>query len=164
MLDFFENKYFFAILSILTALYGAQIRPTLPKIIMDLFQNPMFRLLILFLILVRGYKDPQFALIMAVSFILIMDAIRNQLFKETFSNYIPNQTCAETILNKNIINHCINNLEDNSFKENNKSKLYTKYGVEMTNLKNLCAQVNISDLSIPAIPSSIDCKSRYNLE
>ena len=87
MLDFFENKYFFAILSILTALYGAQIRPTLPKIIMDLFQNPMFRLLILFLILVRGYKDPQFALIMAVSFILIMDAIRNQFINKLISFY-----------------------------------------------------------------------------
>ena len=85
-LDFFENKYFFAVFSILMFMYAAQIRPNLPKFIMDLFQNPIFRVAILFLILVRGYKDPQFALIVAVAFLLIMNVVNEQLFKETFAD------------------------------------------------------------------------------
>jgi len=160
-----ENKYFFAILSILTALYGAQIRPTLPKFIMDLFQNPIFRLLILFLVLFRGYKDPQFSIIMAISFTLIMDIVKNQLFKETFTDiYSTEQSCAEIILNKNIINHCIDNIDNNTFTESNKSKLYTKYALNMNNLNNMCSNINLSNIIVPPIPASIDCKSKYNLD
>ena len=51
----------------------------------NLFQNPIFRVVILFLILVRGYKDPQFAILVAISFVLIMTVINEQIFKEKFS-------------------------------------------------------------------------------
>lgn len=85
-LDFFENKYFFAVFSIFMFMYAVQIRPTLPKFMMDLFQNPIFRVAILFLILVRGYKDPQFSLIVAVAFLLIMNVVNEQLFQENFAD------------------------------------------------------------------------------
>ena len=81
-LDFLENKYSLAIISILSGLYAAQIRPTLPTVVMDLFQNPIFRVLILFLVVVRSYKDPQFSLIIAVSFLLIMNIVLKRLHRQ----------------------------------------------------------------------------------
>ena len=129
-LDFFENKYFFAVFSIFMFMYAAQIRPTLPKFIMDLFQNPIFRVAILFLVLVRGYKDPQFSLIVAVAFLLIMNVVNEQLFRENFGdnqisdvntppvNTPTNNTnlsenekkCGDIMLSKNTINFCIDSL------------------------------------------------------
>ena len=85
-LNLFENKYFFAVFSILMFMYAAQIRQPLPKFMMDLFQNPIFRVGILFLVLVRGYKDPQFSLFVSVAFVLIMNTVNEQLFKETFTD------------------------------------------------------------------------------
>ena len=85
-LDFLDNKYFFAVFSILMLMYAAQIRQPLPQFMMDLFQNPIFRIAILFLILVRGYKDIQFSLIVSVAFILIMNIVNEQLFKESFED------------------------------------------------------------------------------
>ena len=60
-------------------------RPNLPNFLVKLFQNAIFRVIILFLILVRGYKDPQFSLLVAVAFVVIMDAVRQHVFKESFS-------------------------------------------------------------------------------
>lgn len=94
-LDFFENKYFFAIFVIFITLYAVQIRPTLPLFMVNLFQNPIFRVVILFLILVRGYKDPQFAILVAISFVLIMNVINEQIFKERFSETVP-EGCPKT--------------------------------------------------------------------
>lgn len=89
-LDFLDNKYFFAVFSILMLMYATQIRQPLPQFMMDLFQNPIFRVAILFLILVRGYKDIQFSLIVSVAFILIMNIVNEQLFKESFGDTTQN--------------------------------------------------------------------------
>ena len=83
-LDFFENKYFFAIITMLITLYAFYIKPQLPPFLIKLFQNTIFRIVILFLILIRGYKDLQFSLLMAASFIIIIDAVRQHVFKESF--------------------------------------------------------------------------------
>jgi hypothetical protein len=84
-LNFFENKYFFAIFAIFSAMYAFQIKPNLPNFLIQLFQNAIFRVLILFLILVRGYKDVQFSILVAGAFVIIMDTTRQQVFKETFT-------------------------------------------------------------------------------
>jgi len=101
-LDFFENKYFFAIFAILSTMYAFQIRPNLPDFLVKLFQSSLFRVFILFLILVRGYKDVQFSILVAAAFVIIMDAVRQQVFKENFSagEIIDNQTHA--VANANI--------------------------------------------------------------
>jgi hypothetical protein len=84
-LDFFENKYFFAIFAIFSTMYAFQIKPNLPDFLVKLFQSSFFRVFILFLILYRGYKDVQFSILVAAAFVIIMDAVRQKVFKETFS-------------------------------------------------------------------------------
>lgn len=96
ILDFFENKYFFAMFAILIFSYASQIRQPLPKFMMDLFQNPIFRICILFLVLVRSKADLQFSLIVAVSYVLIMNNVSDQLFKESFIDSRINEYFSES--------------------------------------------------------------------
>jgi hypothetical protein len=187
-LDFFENKYFFAVFSVFMFMYAAQIRPTLPKFIMDLFQNPIFRVAILFLVLVRGYKDPQFSLIIAVAFLLIMNVVNEQLFKETFSDVQTpttpiessnEQKCGDIMLSKNTINFCIDNLQkkqdcsnlsneaknecvlNNASIEANQTKLDTLNANNNAELNKNCNNVKIPNIPVP---SNINCKDKYKLQ
>ena len=115
-LDFFENKYFFAVFAIFASLYAFQIRPQLPDFLVKLFQNSIFRIVILFLVLVRGYKDPQFSLLVAVAFIVIMDAVRQHVFKESFGeSEVTKLSCEATQRERNTLTACstaIRNLDD----------------------------------------------------
>jgi len=169
-LDFLENKYFLATFSILSGLYAAQIRPTLPPIIMDLFQNPIFRLLILFLVVVRSYKDPEFSLIIAVSFLLMMTIVNEQLFKETFANINIQESnderlCSDINLNKQIIIKCINeigndasNLEE---KRNNLDKLNCMNVNNSNILRDSCENVQIFPRDMP---TNVSCVETYKLQ
>lgn len=85
-LNLLENKYFFAVTTIFLSLYAAQVRPKLPQFLVKLFQNPIFRVAILYLVLVRGYKDPQFSILVAVSFIIIMNLVTEHIMKENFTD------------------------------------------------------------------------------
>jgi len=111
-LNLFENKYFLAVFSILMFMYAAQIRQPLPKFMMDLFQNPIFRVGILFLVLVRGYKDPQFSLIVSVAFVLIMNTVNEQLFKETFTDTHINEYFSESSSKNELCNKMQENINE----------------------------------------------------
>ena len=169
-LDFLENKYSLAIISILSGLYAAQIRPTLPTVVMDLFQNPIFRVLILFLVVLRSYKDPQFSLIIAVSFLLIMNIVNEQLFKDTFTNINIQESNVETLcsdinLNKNKIIKCINNIDNYASNFEDKEKNLDKLQCMNVNTSNIlrdtCANVQIFPRDIP---TNLDCVETYKLQ
>lgn len=82
----FENKYSSTILTIILVCYAYLTRPTLPKVIVMLFENPIFRIFILSLIVYRGNKDPRFSLIVATGFTIIMDIISKKKIFDTFAN------------------------------------------------------------------------------
>lgn len=87
MLDIvFENKYVYTAITIFVILYASQIGPKLPEYMMKLFDNNIFKIVFLFLILVRANKDPAFSLILGVAFVLISNYVRNQLLKESFAD------------------------------------------------------------------------------
>lgn len=116
-LDFFENKYFFAIFAIFSTMYAFQIRPNLPDFLVKLFQNSFFRVGILFLVLYRGYKDVQFSILVAGAFVIIMDAVRQKAFQENFATeeIIDSETngasneILETYADQNTTNECDSN-------------------------------------------------------
>jgi len=130
ILDLFENKYFFAMFAILIFLYAAQIRQPLPKFIMDLFQNPIFRITFLFLILVRSKKDIQFSLIVAISYVLIMNNVNGQLFTESFIDSRINEYFSES---------------DNLNKKTKCTDMYQKI-YNMENCINTCNNTNSDDV------------------
>jgi len=82
----FDNPYVRATLYILIFLYIASIRPSLPPFIKALFLNPVFRVFILFLIVVRGNNDPIFSLALATAFVLTLTYLGEQKAKEAFES------------------------------------------------------------------------------
>ena len=80
----YENQYISTVLTVLFALYAATIRPELPPFIRKLYENPIFRILILSLLVYRGNKDPQLSLMIAVAFTVTLNILSEQEINEGF--------------------------------------------------------------------------------
>ena len=84
--NFFENEYNSSILSFFLILYGAITTTKLPDIVVKLFSNIIFRLVILTLIFYGGNKNPKLSLIIATIYIMTMGMIKNLDNVEKFSD------------------------------------------------------------------------------
>lgn len=84
--NFFENEYNSSILSFFLILYGAITTTKLPNIVVKLFSNIIFRLVILTLIFYGGNKNPKLSLIIATIYIMTMGMIKNLDNVEKFSD------------------------------------------------------------------------------
>lgn len=73
-----ENEIIFGVLTIFLAIYVALARPTLPNYIAKLFENPIFRLVMISYIIYRGNKDPQLSLMIAGAFLITMHMLNRQ--------------------------------------------------------------------------------------
>lgn len=67
-LKFLDNKYVAAIVRVFLILYAGLIAPKLPAGLASLFQNSVFKVLVLFLIVYISMKDATIALLVAVGF------------------------------------------------------------------------------------------------
>lgn len=75
------NPYFSAGLTLFLVLYASLAAPDLPPFLAGLFDNPLFKLLVLFLILLVRDYDPTVALLAAVAFIISLQALnRHKMF------------------------------------------------------------------------------------
>ena len=83
---FFENEYSGTILSVMLVLYGGLAAPRLPGFVRKLFENAIFRILILSLVAYGGNKNPQVAIVIAIAFIISMNYIRENDFIENFAD------------------------------------------------------------------------------
>jgi len=84
MNNILDNNIVTGVLTILILFYSASIRPDLPPSIKVLFNNPIFKVFILFLIVVRGNKDPMFSLAIAIAFVTTIIMLNQQQTKEAF--------------------------------------------------------------------------------
>jgi hypothetical protein len=69
-LSFLDNPYAKNIIKMLLVLYAGLAAPRLPSFLASLFNNAIFRIVVLFLIAYLGLKDPTIALLSAVAFTL----------------------------------------------------------------------------------------------
>ena len=67
-----ENQYVSTSLAVFLVLYGGLAAPKLPKSMIKLFGNPIFRMLIIFLIAYTSSKNHSIALVATIVLILIM--------------------------------------------------------------------------------------------
>ena len=114
MQNILDNKYVIGVLTILIFVYAASIRPELPPYIKVLFKNPIFKVFILFLIVVRGNKDPLFALAIAIAFVTTVTYLNQQQAKEAFENTEVNDESndgSETFENNEINEESIDDSE-----------------------------------------------------
>jgi hypothetical protein len=80
-----ENKYVLPVLSLILGLYAALARPKLPKFIEKLFENPIFRLVMISYIIYRGNNDPQLAVMIAAAFLITIHMINKKKVNEITS-------------------------------------------------------------------------------
>ena len=85
MENIFDNSYVMATLTIVTALYVSSINSKLPSYIKVLFNNPIFRVIVLFLIVARGNKDPIFSLILGIAYVTTLIFLQQQQANEAFT-------------------------------------------------------------------------------
>jgi len=81
----FKNRYSSTLITLFLVLYSGLVAPKLPNFIVKLFDNPIFRILILSLIVYNGNKDPQFAIMIAVGFTVTMNMVSKQKLFEGFA-------------------------------------------------------------------------------
>ena len=167
-LNFLENKYFLAIFAILSGFYGAQLRPTLPNFIMDLFQNPFFRVLILCLVVIKSYTDISFSIIIAILFLLVMNKVNEKLFENAFTNTINTdnleQICNNIFLDKETIIGCINTINNYTPNLNDRDTNYEKLSclnnVNYEKLSTICKEIP-KPLSKD---QNVNCVEKYKLK
>lgn len=73
-----ENKYVLPVISLVLAMYAALARPRLPTYIEKLFENPVFRLVIISYIIYRGNNDPQLSIMIAAAFLITIHMINKR--------------------------------------------------------------------------------------
>jgi hypothetical protein len=82
-----SNPYIMAVLKVTLILYAAQIAPSPPNYIRDLFKNVYVKLLAIFLIVYLAEKDIQLAILIAVIYVFGMNLLAGRGILESFSNY-----------------------------------------------------------------------------
>lgn len=71
-LKILDNKYVSGIIKVFLVLYASLVAPKLPSGLAKLFKNPVFKVIVLFLIVYVAMKDPTVALLVAVGFTVSM--------------------------------------------------------------------------------------------
>lgn len=85
----FSNKYYSSIITLVLILYTGIIAPKLPNSILKLFDNSIFRILVLSLVLYYGNKNTKLAISIAVGFIVSMNLLAKRKMFENFSALQP---------------------------------------------------------------------------
>ena len=81
-----NNKYVTTGISVGLVLYAALLGPNLPQSVQKLFTNTIFRILVLFMVVVTANKEPKISIMIAIAFILTLDYIYVLQAKEAFGN------------------------------------------------------------------------------
>ncbi len=83
-----QNNYVSATLSLFLALYAAMARPQLPEGIASLFENAVFRLVVMAMVVYMSSKKLDLAIMVAVAFTVTMNMLNEQRVAEGFMDGI----------------------------------------------------------------------------
>jgi len=81
-----DNHYVKSIVIMFLVLYIATVRPELPSYIKNTFENPIFRIVVLFFIVMKANREPFFALMIAMTFVITLSYLSTQKAKEAFQS------------------------------------------------------------------------------
>ena len=88
-----SNKIVSTILTTFLIVYGSMASPNLPGFIRKMFENKIFKILILSLVVYSSNKDPKFAIMMALIFTITLTFIDQKNFFEKFTQ--PSENCTQ---------------------------------------------------------------------
>ena len=81
-----ENKTLYTFVTLFLILYGSLAKPKLPSVIRQLFDNAIFRVMVLSLILIRKGNDLHLSIMIAVAYIFTMQLNNMEKTKEKFTS------------------------------------------------------------------------------
>ena len=83
-----ENKTLYTFVTLFLVLYGSLAKPKLPSVIRQLFDNAIFRTMILSLIMINKGNDLHLSIMIAVAYIYTMQLNHFEKTKEKFTSKI----------------------------------------------------------------------------
>jgi hypothetical protein len=81
-----QNSYLFGVLSIFLAMYGPRLHPKLPTPLKNLFENPLFRSVVLFMIVYLSSSNFQSAIVVTIIFLVTMNLLHTSKALESYVN------------------------------------------------------------------------------
>ena len=93
--NFLRNEYVTGVVALFVVLYASNVAPRLPDVVIDLFNNPIFRVFVLFLVAYVANKNPAVALLVSVAFVVTLNVINRQEAEEGFLDVIDTFTGGE---------------------------------------------------------------------
>jgi hypothetical protein len=79
-----QNKWISIVLVLIISVYAAKARPTLPPVVRRAFDNPLFRILVLSLVIYQSYREPALALVISIAFTITLNMLSEQDTREGF--------------------------------------------------------------------------------
>ena len=81
-----QNSFVFAILAIFLTMYGPRLHPALPMSLRNLFNNPLFRGLVIFLIVYLANRNLTMSLTITIVFLVTMSLVNREELMEQLRN------------------------------------------------------------------------------
>ncbi len=81
-----DNNYVRLPIIVILVLYCSLLDPELPPVVKNLFNNTLFRIVVLFGVVVLAHEDPVIALMISVAFVITLDYV-NRKTKENMVNH-----------------------------------------------------------------------------
>ena len=81
-----QNSYLVGVLTIFLTMYGPRLHPKLPPTLRNLFNNPVFRGIVLFLIAYLSSSNFQSSIVITVIFLVTMNLLHTDHVLEKFNN------------------------------------------------------------------------------
>lgn len=88
---FIESTWLFGVLSLFLALYGPRLQPKLPAVIRNLFNNSLFRGVVLFLVVYLAGKDMAASLTIAIIFLVVMGMLQQSNMLSDVNEFFVNE-------------------------------------------------------------------------
>lgn len=83
-----ENPLIIGLISIAVTIYGPRLSPKLPVFISNAFNSPLFRFIVLTLIVFVGSRDVRVSMVLAILFMILLSVVNHQNIKEDFEHQI----------------------------------------------------------------------------
>lgn len=127
-----QNPYLTGVLTLFLVLYGGLARPQLPKVVEDLFDNAIFRMVFMFLIAFLAVKNATIAIMVAVAFVLTMSILNEQKINEGFLAGLQEDFENGTFVDNNsVTNHQV--VQDQQMPDNQVTNHMVQQGMEAGN-------------------------------
>lgn len=166
-----KNTYLFGLLTLFVTIYGPRLSPKLPEPVQRAFSHPVFRGVIMFLVVFMAKHDIRTSIVVTVIFLILSHILHQENLTETFiQKYERN---IENFIDANDIHGTVcatvekNKIGGSQIKNPNKvyydRQCYGKPGIDMLTVQQKCKSLEECDSEYCWKPVSQGDRVRYDL-